>query len=109
MLMFHRNLHLHYLCKIVKLRIEAANLLGYSTYADMALKDRMAKDAPTVNGFLANLLEKSMPFAKKDVKAVADYAKANGFKGELMPWDFSFYSEKLKTEKYSLDGEVLKL
>jgi peptidyl-dipeptidase Dcp len=90
------------------LRIEAANLLGYSTYADMALKDRMAKDAPTVNGFLANLLEKSMPFAKKDVKAVADYAKANGFKGELMPWDFSFYSEKLKKEKYSLNDEVLK-
>ncbi|MBQ8644818.1 MAG: M3 family metallopeptidase, partial [Bacteroidales bacterium] len=94
--------------QIVGLRIEAANLLGYNTYADMALKDRMAKDAPTVNGFLQNLLEKSLPFAKKDVKAVADYAKANGFKGELMPWDFSFYSEKLKKEKYSLNDEVLK-
>ena len=94
--------------QIVGLRIEAAKLLGYDTYADMALKDRMAKDAPTVNGFLQNLLEKSLPFAKKDVKAVADYAKANGFKGELMPWDFSFYSEKLKKEKYSLNDEVLK-
>ena len=94
--------------QIVGLRIEAAKLLGYNTYADMALKDRMAKDAPTVNGFLQNLLEKSLPFAKKDVKAVADYAKANGFKGELMPWDFSFYSEKLKKEKYSLNDEVLK-
>lgn len=94
--------------QIVGLRIEAAKLLGYSTYADMALKDRMAKDTPTVNDFLANLLDKSIPFAKKDVKAVADYAKANGFKGELMPWDFSFYSEKLKKEKYSLNDEVLK-
>ncbi len=94
--------------QIVGLRIEAAKLLGYKTYADMALKDRMAKDAPTVNGFLQNLLEKSLPFAKKDVKAIADYAKANGFKGELMPWDFSFYSEKLKKEKYSLNDEVLK-
>ena len=94
--------------QIVGLRIEAANLLGYNTYADMALKDRMAKDAPTVNAFLKNLLDKSMPFAKKDVKAIADYAKANGFKGELMPWDFSFYSEKLKKEKYSLNDEVLK-
>ena len=94
--------------QIVGLRIEAAKLLGYNTYADMALKDRMAKDAPTVNGFLQNLLEKSLPFAKKDVKAVADYAKANGFKGELMPWDFSFYSEKLKKEKYSLNDEVMK-
>ena len=94
--------------QIVGLRIEAANLLGYNTYADMALKDRMAKDAPTVNAFLQNLLNKSLPYAKKDVKAIADYAKANGFKGELMPWDFSFYSEKLKKEKYSLNDEVLK-
>ena len=94
--------------QIVDLRIQAANLLGYNTYADMALKDRMAKDASTVNAFLENLLEKSMPFAKKDVKAVADYAKAEGFKGELMPWDFSFYSEKLKKEKYSLNDEILK-
>lgn len=94
--------------QIVGLRIEAANLLGYKTYADMALKDRMAKNAPTVNEFLQNLLDKSLPFAKKDVKAIADFAKANGFKGELMPWDFSFYSEKLKKEKYSLNDEVLK-
>ena len=94
--------------QIVDLRIQAANLLGYNTYADMALKDRMAKDTGTVNAFLENLLVKSLPFAKKDVKAVADYAKANGFKGELMPWDFSFYSEKLKKEKYSLNDEILK-
>ena len=94
--------------QIVDLRIQAANLLGYSTYADMALKDRMAKDAPTVNGFLKNLLDKSLPFAKEDVKAIANYAKANGFEGELMPWDFSYYSEKLKKEKYSLNDEVLK-
>ncbi len=95
--------------QIVGLKIEEAKLLGYDTYADMALKDRMAKDAPTVNAFLKNLLVKSLPFAKADVKAVADYAKANdGFKGELMPWDFSYYSEKLKKEKYSLNDEVLK-
>lgn len=94
--------------QIVGLRIEAANLLGYKTYADMALKDRMAKDAPTVNAFLQNLLEKSMPFAKDDVKAIEKYAKSEGFTGELMPWDFSYYSEKLKKEKYSLNDEVLK-
>ena len=94
--------------QIVGLRIQAANLLGYKTYADMALKDRMAKDAPTVNAFLKNLLEKSMPFAKDDVKAIAKYAKSEGFEGELMPWDFSYYSEKLKKEKYSLNDEVLK-
>ena len=102
------NSNLEIIKQIVGLRIQAANLLGYTTYADMALKDRMAKDAPTVNAFLKNLLDKSMPFAKDDVKAIADYAKSQGFKGELMPWDFSFYSEQLKKEKYSLNDEVLK-
>ncbi|MBO5700756.1 MAG: M3 family peptidase, partial [Bacteroidales bacterium] len=102
------NSNLELIKQIVDLRIQEANLLGYPTYADMALKDRMAKDAPTVNAFLKNLLDKSMPFAKDDVKAIADYAKSQGFKGELMPWDFSFYSEQLKKEKDSLNDEVLK-
>ncbi|MEF9985893.1 MAG: M3 family metallopeptidase [Bacteroidales bacterium] len=94
--------------KIVDLRIKAANLLGYKTYADEVLKDRMAKDATTVNKFLADLLVKSMPYAKKEVKAIQDYATGHGFKGEIMPWDFSFWSEKLKKEKYDLNDEMLK-
>ena len=102
------NSNLELIKQIVDLRIQEANLLGYPTYADMALKDRMAKDAPTVNAFLKNLLDKSMPFAKDDVKAITDYAKSQGFKGELMPWDFSYYSEMLKKEKYSLNDEILK-
>lgn len=93
---------------IVDLRIQAVNLLGYNTFADNALKDRMAKNTATVNDFLSNLLEKSMPYAKADIKAVQEYAKAKGFKGELMPWDFTFWAERLKKEKYALDDEVLK-
>ena len=93
---------------IVDLRIKTANLFGYKTYADKALTDRMAKNRDNVNNFLVDLLKKSMPFAKKDVKAVSDYAKSNGFKDELMPWDFSFWSEKLKKEKYDLNDEQLK-
>lgn len=94
--------------QIIDLNIQQANLLGYKTFADQALKDRMAKTPATVNTFLADLLAKSLPYAKNDVKAVADYAKANGFKGEIMPWDFTFWSEKLKKEKYDLNDEILK-
>lgn len=94
--------------EIIDLRIKSANLLGYQTYAEEALKDRMAKNSTNVNVFLETLLEKSLPFAKADVKAISDYAKKNGFKGELMPWDFSYYSEKLKKEKYDLNDEILK-
>lgn len=94
--------------KIVGLRIEEANLLGYKRYSDYALIERMAKTPETVNDFLKNLLDKSTSYAKRDLKAVQEYANQNGFEGILMPWDFSFYSEKLKKERYTLDDEILK-
>lgn len=94
--------------QIIGLRTQLANLLGYSTYAESALKDRMAKNTATVNTFLADLINKSLPYAKEDVKAVQQYANQNGFKSELMPWDFSYWSERLKKEKYSLNDEILK-
>ena len=95
--------------KIVDLRIQSANLLGYETYADYALEDRMAKSKDTVNNFLAELLEPSVPAAKKEVEDIFNYAKENGFEdSELMPWDFSFWSEKYKAAKYDLNDELLK-
>lgn len=100
-------------CEIVKkiagTRIKIANILGYETFADYALEDRMAKDPQTVNTFLANLLEPSLKYAKKEVAEVTDYAKKNGFEGkELMPWDFSFWSEKYREAEYALNEEQLK-
>lgn len=95
--------------KIVDLRIKIANILGYETYADYALEERMAKSKDTVNEFIKNLLEPSLPFAKKDVDAVYAFAKKNGFEGDrLMPWDFSFWSEKYQQAEYSLSAEELK-
>jgi len=95
--------------KIVDLRIKMANILGYETYADYALEDRMAKDRNTVNGFIKELLEPSMDFARKDVADVLAYAKKNGFEGdELMPWDFTFWSERYQEAEYSLNAEELK-
>ena len=95
--------------KIVDLRIKTANILGYETWADYQLEERMAKDRNTVNEFISQLLEPSMEFAKKDVESVFNYAKKNGFEGDrLMPWDFSFWSERYQEAEYSLNAEELK-
>ena len=95
--------------KIIDLRIKIANILGYETYADYALEERMAKSKAIVNEFIKNLLEPSMPFAKKDVADVFAYAKKNGFKGQqLESWDFSYWSEKYQQAEYSLSAEELK-
>ena len=95
--------------KIVDLRIRIANILGYETYADYALETRMAKNKTTVNEFVKNLLEPSMKYAKKDVADVLAYAKKNGFEDDkLMPWDFSYWSERYQEAEYSLNAEELK-
>ena len=104
------NSNLDIVKKIVDLRIRISNILGYETYADYALEDRMAKDKKTVNDFIAELLIPSMPYALADVKAVKDYAVRNGFSAseEFMPWDFSFWSERYQEAEYSLNAEQLK-
>ena len=95
--------------KIIDLRIQSAQLLGYRTYADYALEVRMAKDAGTVNRFLADLMNPSLPYARADVKMVEDFARKNGFEGDrLMGWDFSYWSEKLQKAEYDLSEELLK-
>ncbi len=95
--------------KIVDLRTKIANILGYETYADYALVNRMAKNTETVNSFLAELAEPSVPVAKAEVAKVYEYAVANGFDdSELRPWDFSYWSEKYKDAEYSLSDEQLK-
>ncbi len=95
--------------QIVNLRLKIANMLGYETFADYAVDDRMAKSVPNVQEFLNKLIEPSLPVAKQEVAEIEEYAKANGFDGEqLMPWDFSYWAEKLRVEKYSLSDEELK-
>jgi len=95
--------------QIVDLRIKIANILGYETYADYALEERMAKSRTTVNEFIKNLLEPSMKYAKKDVADVLAYARKNGFEdAKLMPWDFTYWSERYQEAEYSLNAEELK-
>ena len=95
--------------KIVDLRIKIANILGYETYADYALEERMAKSKTNVTEFIMNLLEPSLEFARKDVADVFAYAKKNGFEGNrLESWDFSYWSERYQEAEYSLSAEELK-
>ena len=95
--------------QIIDLRIKIANILGYETYADYALENRMAKTTTTVNEFIKDLLEPSMKYAKKDVADVLAYAKKNGFNDtKLMPWDFTYWSERYQEAEYSLNAEELK-
>lgn len=94
--------------EIADKRLQLANLLGYKTYADYVLEERMAESSPTVNAFLAELLDRAVEAARRDVETVAGYARAQGFDAELMPWDFGYYSEKLKHERYELSEELTK-
>ena len=95
------------LCRqIAESRLKIANILGYETYADYALEERMAKNPQTVNEFIQKLLEPSLPAAKAEVKELYEYARANGFEdSEIQPWDFGFWSEKLKDARYSINDE----
>ena len=94
--------------KILNLRMKSASLLGYPTYAAYAIEDRMAKTPENVLTFLNDLRTKSYPFAKRDVADIQKYAAKNGFKEKLMPWDFSYWSEKYRDEKYAINEELLK-
>ncbi|MDD2488768.1 MAG: M3 family metallopeptidase [Bacteroidales bacterium] len=94
--------------KIANLRLRMAQLLGYSSYAEYALTDRMAENPTKVLSFIDNLLESSMPFAKKDLQMVTDYAHSKGFVGDIQRWDWSYWSEKLKNEKFSINPEMTK-
>ena len=86
-----------------------AQLMGYKSYSEYVLVDRMAENPAKVMKFIDDLLKSSMPFAKNDLKQITEYAKQNGFsESELQRWDFSYWSEKLKNEKYSISPEMTK-
>ena len=93
---------------IVNTRLKLANLLGYETYADFTLERRMAETTETVENFLEELLTATRERADEEVRTIAEYAASQGFVGQLMPWDWAYYTEKYKDEKYALSDEVVK-
>ena len=94
--------------KIVNTRLKIANLLGYKCYADYVLEERMAGSTATVTAFLDELLQATKSWADADYRTVSEYASSLGFRGELMPWDWAYYSDKYKNEKYALNDELVK-
>ena len=95
------------ICKrIVNLRREIAQLLGYKTYADYVLKRRMASNARSVYRLLDDLIEAYKPTAQKEREEVMKLAHKDVEK--MMPWDSGFYSHQLQMKKYNLDQEMLR-
>lgn len=95
--------------QLVNTRMELAHLLGYSNYAEYVLKKRMAENSSKVYTLLEELIAAYKPVAIEEVEEVKQLAqKMEGADFELMPWDFSYYSEKLKNEKYQFDEEELR-
>ena len=97
-------------CKrLVNLRREIAQLLGYETYADYVLKHRMATNTKKVYQLLDSLLEAYKPTAIEELAEVERLAKAQeGDDFQLEPWDMAFYSHRLQMEKFNLDSEMLR-
>jgi oligopeptidase A len=94
--------------KIVRLRHERANLLGYISHAHFVLEERMAQTPEQVQQFLNELLEKAKPAAEKEFKELTAFAKATDDLNQLEKWDGAYYTEKLKQQRFNLDDEALK-
>ena len=95
--------------RIVNLRRQLAQLLGYRHWAEYVLKRRMAENVENVNDLLEKLIEAYLPVARKEVAEVEALARSR--EGEdfcLMPWDFAHYSHLLKMERYHIDAEMLR-
>ena len=84
--------------RIVELRAEQAQLLGYTSYCDYVLEDRMVQSLPNLQSFMDNLKAAVLPSAQKDLE---DVGATNG-------WDFSYLAEKLKQQRYDFDSEALR-
>ncbi len=95
--------------KLINLRREIAQLLGYDTYADYVLEHRMASNKENVYKLLDDLVDAYKPTAIKEQKGLqATAKKMEGDDFQLKPWDMAFYSHKLKMERYNIDAEMLR-
>lgn len=93
---------------MVKLRDQKAKILGFKNYASFILQNRMAETEDRVFHFLNQLKNAAFPAAQKEVQEIQAFAKSKDGLDKINPWDFAYYSEALKKEKYDFDGERLR-
>lgn len=95
--------------RIAELRLQLANLLGYKTFADYKLKNTMAQNPAAVYSLLDRLSEAYKPALQTEMAELEAFAsKYEGKPVKIQPWDYSYYSNKLKADKYSFDEEALR-
>ena len=94
--------------KIANLRLEIAKILGFKTFAEMTLGDRMAETPEKVSVFLEELYSSSRPAALRDFDNIIKFAAEIGHAGLVERWDWAYYSEKLKKKLFSINDEILK-
>ncbi|WP_291542722.1 M3 family metallopeptidase [Bacteroides sp.] len=93
---------------IIKLRLEKAQLLGFDCYSNFVLDNTMAKNSTTVMDFLNNLWSYSLPKAKAEAVELQNIMDKEGKGEKLEAWDWWFYTEKLRKEKYNLEEDEIK-
>ncbi len=96
------------IAKIVKLRAQRAHLLGFPSHAAYVIDDNMAKTPENVNDFLMKLWTPALPMAKQEVVEMQKIIDREGGKYKLAPWDWWYYAEKVRKEKYDLDDSALR-
>ncbi len=94
--------------KIARLRAERSSLLGYSSHAAYILEENMAKTPERVFDFLEQVWEAALPVAKSEAAEQQRLIDKEGGNFKLKPWDWWYYSEKIKKEKYELDDEIIR-
>ena len=94
--------------KIVNLRLERANLLGFQSHAAFILDKNMAKTETNVFDLLNKVWNPAINVAKEEAKQLQEMMKKDGVNDKLQPWDWRYYAEKLRKEKYDLDEELLR-
>ncbi|RHY18144.1 hypothetical protein DYB25_005995 [Aphanomyces astaci] len=94
--------------EMLQLRLSRARLLGFRTFADLSLQDKMAPSVAVVEDMLRDLCDKVLPLARAELDEVQVFAAAHGHVPPLAQWDISYWSEKLRKDRYEVDDESIK-
>lgn len=94
--------------QLAKLRAEKASLLGFASHAEYALQNQMAKKPEAAFKMLSDLVPQVLAKAKAEAKQIQEFMNADGVSGEVQPWDWEYYAEKVRKAKYDFDESLIK-